>query len=479
MYTGFSYLSLIAIACATASFMLAIMHWTMWVRTGRQRVYLYSTAMVAAAGVLAIVDLAQLIATSIPAYVLTSRMLHVAIFALLISLVCFVREYLDAGPRWLIILVAVLWGLVMLPNFTAPAGVVRTEITELLSINTPWGEQFSVATGPTNPWKYLADGASFVVLAFLMSAVASAWRAGKRQRAKMVGGAGVLFILVAGTLAQLEDAGVVSLPLVIPVAFLLIIAALSYQLVDDAFRANEAILEARQLRRAILLGEMVGGLAHEINQPLSAILGNAQAAKRFLASDKVDIGEIREIVDDIIADNKRASGIIHGLRQMLRREDGGSSLIDINDAIHSAAKVLKGEVHARDVTIRCELQAGLPPVRADRLQITEVVINLVLNAVRAAASMPADKRKVTVKSSDSAHGIVVSVEDRGPGIDAKIMDSLFEPFVTGNDTGLGVGLSVSKRIVERFGGSISGHNRSTGGALFQFVLPPARARTAS
>ena len=474
MDSELSYLTLIATACATACFMIAVMHLVIWFRTGRPFIYLFSTAMVAAGGCIAVVDLAQLLTMDVSTYVLMSRITHFLLFVLLSSLVAFVRIYLDAGPRWLIYVIVAAWGIIVLvPNLLSPYGVVFSEITELARIETPWGELFTVARGPANPWKYIADFASILILVFVILAAIGAWRNGMRKRAWMVICSVGFFILVAGVLAQLEDAGVVALPLVIPIAFMAIVVALTLQLINEAFKASDASREIQQLRRAITLGEMVGGLAHEINQPLSAILSNAQAARRFLDSPNVDLDEFREIIDDIIADDKRASNTILSLRRMLRRDDTASKTVDVNDAIRAAADMVKGELHTNNVVLRLDLEPNLDAARGDREQLTEVLLNLLLNAIRAMATMPKDRRRVTIGSGLQEGNLLVSVSDRGPGIREDIVTTLFEPFVSKSKDGLGIGLSISKRIVESVGGKIWVEHIAEGGAIFRFTLPRA------
>ena len=459
--------------------MIAIMHFVMWVRTGLERQYLFSMTMVAAAGCVAIFDLLQIRSTDIAAFVTMSRLMHVGLIVMLISLLCFIRAYLDEGPRWLIVVIAAMWGLVMIPNFLSPGGVVYSQITELTYTETSWGEFYAVASGPINPWKYLADAATPLIVLFVASASWAAWHKGQRQSALIIGGSIAFFVLVAGSWAQLQDAGVVNVPLVIPLTFFTVIVALTYELVNDAFRANAAAREVRQLRRAISLGEIAGGLAHEINQPLAAILTNAQAARRLLQLEDVELDEVREIINDIIDDEKRASKIILGLRQMLRRDEPGNNLTAISNAIEATTDLINGELNASDVALNVEMESNLNPVRIDRSQLIQVLLNLVLNGIRAAKTMPPEFRQVTIGAYDSGRELLVSVSDRGPGIRDELVESVFEPFVSRGGDGLGMGLAICRRIIERHGGRIWFEHRQGGGAVFKFALPFAEASSAS
>lgn len=475
MFPEPSYITILAVACATACCMIAIMNVVMWIRSNRAHEHLLSAVMVTAAGCVSVIDLMQIQSTDIAAYVLMGRFMHVALFVMLISLVLFVRVYLGEGPRWLIGVIASMWALVMIPNYLAPAGVVHLQITELLHAEAPWGELYTIASGPINPWKYVADMATLVILVFIANASWAAWKKGQHQRVLVVGGSFAVFMLVAGGMAQLQDAGIVNFPLAIPLTFFVVIAALTYQLVDEAFKASAAALEIQQLRRAIALGEIVGGLAHEINQPLTAILSNAQAARRLLQSDEVDLQEIREIIDDIVEDDKRAGGIIQGLRQMLRRDNSGAMCTNIQEAVNATARLLKGELHTKDVTLELAVQTNIQTAQVDRVQFVEVLLNLILNGVRAVEKLPAERRRVTVGATEQDGSLLICVSDKGPGISGDQLAGLFEPFVSRSEDGLGIGLAVCRRIIERFGGKIWVEQNVGGGASFLFTLHSADA----
>lgn len=429
------------------------------------------------AGFVTLFEFALVMADDIPTAEIWLRQLHLALFFTILSLVAFIRVYLNAGSRWLIMTIGVLWSCTLIADFVSTESFIQTQISDLYRLETVWGESYSIAVGLVTPWKYLTDVASVLVFVFLAQATRTAWRYGLRRRAVVVGGSSIAFILIAGILVPLQDAGIITAPLITSAAFLAIVIALASQLIDDAFKANESMLEVEQLRRAMTLGEMVGGLAHEINQPLSAILSNAQAAARFLKADDVDLDEIREIVDDIVADEKRASGFIRGLRQMLERHEVETFSADVNAVAKTVGKIMSGELHTREVNLQLDLQPSLHPARVDALQLQQVLINLLLNAVRAAATMPRQRRSVSIRTSSIERGVEVSVLDRGRGIDEAKKATLFQPFVSMSKDGLGIGLVVCRRIVERYGGKIWVEDRKGGGAAFRFTLLFAEERS--
>jgi signal transduction histidine kinase len=477
MNPNFSYLTLFASACFTACLLLALAHLSLWFRGKNRREHMLCSIMTFGAGFVTLFEFALVMADDIPTAEIWLRQLHLALFITVLSLVAFIRIYLNAGSRWLIVTIGLMWSCTLIADIVSTGSFIRTQITDLYRLETVWGESYSIAVGLVTPWKYLTDVASVLVFVFLAQATLTARRNGLRGRAVIVGGSSIAFILIAGILVPLQDAGIVTVPLITSAAFLTIVVALASQLINDAFNANESMLEVEQLRRAMTLGEMVGGLAHEINQPLSAILCNAQAAARFLKADDVDLDEIREIVDDIIADEKRASGFIRGLRQMLERNEVETFSADVNAVAQSAAGFMSGELHTREVNLQLDLQPSLRPARVDALQLQQVLINLLLNAVRAAATMPRQRRSISIRTSGIARGVEVSVWDRGRGIDEAKKATLFQPFVSTSKDGLGMGLAVCRRIVERYGGTIWAEDRKGGGAVVRFTLPFAEERS--
>ncbi len=227
------------------------------------------------------------------------------------------------------------------------------------------------------------------------------------------------------------------------------------------------------LSRVSMLGELAGALAHELNQPLTAVLSNAQAGQRFLAKGPPDVAEITAIFDDIANDAKRAGGIIHGMRAMFKKDAPAEPQpVDVNESVNQVLNLLHGEIVARKAKVVLFLGQGLPPVRAGRVEVQQVLINLVLNSLDAIKS---DPLQGCVEIASTRHGgrVIVSVNDTGPGIAPDIMERLFEPFVSSKAGGLGLGLAISRSIAERFGGELLAKNHPAGGALFQLMLPVA------
>ena len=225
--------------------------------------------------------------------------------------------------------------------------------------------------------------------------------------------------------------------------------------------------ELTHLSRVAMLGELY--------QPLAAILSNAQAAQRFLERDPANIGEVREILADIVDADRRAGEVIGRLRAMLRKDTAGRRPIDMNDVTLEILRLMRSDLLNRHVLVRTEFAPDLPAVMADRVHLQQILVNLVMNACDAMADVPRDDRVVRVTTSLRNDGFVeVGVTDHGSGIPAGQLETIFEPFMTTKAHGMGVGLSVSRTIVRSHGGSIHAFNTPPHGATFRFSIPVSR-----
>jgi signal transduction histidine kinase len=242
-------------------------------------------------------------------------------------------------------------------------------------------------------------------------------------------------------------------------------------------RARDRGIELAHASRLATVGELTASIAHQINQPLGAILSNADAAEMLLDTTPPPLDEVRQILADIRRDDERAHGVVQGMRALLRRRAFEVQPLDLNEAIAQVVHLLDGEARRLGVTLRTDLAAGLPEVRGDRVHLQQVILNLVMNGIDAAGEGEAAERRVAVRSAASAAGDVeVSVSDTGPGIPPSQLHHIFESFVTTKQDGLGLGLSIARSLVELHGGSIGAENGPHAGATVRFVLP-GTART--
>jgi signal transduction histidine kinase len=247
----------------------------------------------------------------------------------------------------------------------------------------------------------------------------------------------------------------------------------------DVIAQRQAELEAKEQRkqlthltRVALLGQLSGALAHELNQPLTAILSNAQAALHFLAADRIDPLELREILRDIVAEDQRAGEVIHRLRALFKRGETQLQMLDANELVREALDLAHGDLVTRNVAVVTEFSPQALPVKGDRVQIEQVLLNLLVNGCEAMNAVGGTPRELAIRTEATADGAVqISVADRGSGIPAGDEPRLFEPFFTTKPQGMGLGLSISRSIVTAHGGHLWGANNAGPGATFYVVLP--------
>ncbi|WP_167338365.1 sensor histidine kinase [Paraburkholderia oxyphila] len=241
---------------------------------------------------------------------------------------------------------------------------------------------------------------------------------------------------------------------------------------NDAEELHRSRQELTHLTRISALGELAGSLAHELNQPLTAILSNAQAAQRFLDADPINLDELRETLNDIVQDNCRASEIIRKIRTLVRQGDDEMRTLDVGSIVRDVTTLVHSDTIIRGVQVALEIADDLPVVRGDRVQLQQVVLNLLLNSFDAIRECSAADRVVTVRVSVQPDGAVcMMVSDRGQGLAVGQIDKVFKPFFTSKPQGLGLGLSISRSIVAGHGGRIWAENNPDRGATFYVTLP--------
>lgn len=463
-----------AAACA----LLGLAHLLLWLKNRQAVVFLLSSIMAFSAGFSAMLELAMSLADSLENYTALLRLENLVIYLILVPMTWFVYISFGTAKRWLAIAITVLWSSGVVVNFLPGQNLTFSEITELRRYQVFWGEYFSVPVGVENPWKLLADVATLLIILYVADASLRLWRRKKRQPALYTGGAILFFIIAAGVHSPLVDAGVVMSPYLISFAFLAIVATMSYQLVQDAIQARKYAKELQktrqtlnQISRSNMIGEYTTMLAHELNQPLTAILSNAQAARRYLNAEDPDLAEIHEILDDIVRDDKRAGDIIHHLRRMVQKEETIREPFDLNTAVREVIEILSRDISSNGIKLDSRLCSDLPKVWAGKIEVQQVVLNFLTNAIKAVVENPADEKLIAISTLIQEGGVQVEVADTGSGISDEIETDIFNHFVSDSDDGMGLGLAISRRIIENYGGDIGAQNRQEGGALFSFSLP--------
>jgi PAS domain S-box-containing protein len=230
--------------------------------------------------------------------------------------------------------------------------------------------------------------------------------------------------------------------------------------------------ELAHLGRVALMGEMAASLAHELNQPLTAIVTNAGAGQRFIDQGVVDIQELRELLLDIASDGERAGKIIRGIREMVRKGDSAREVVDMNQVVKDVVRLTNSDAVRNSCAIITELAPQPAWVEADAVQLQQVFLNLVLNAFDAMQETPTHLRQVVLSTNSAVDGAIrTAVRDFGTGLSKKVRQRLFEHFFSTKKDGLGMGLAIARSIVESFGGSLDAANAPDGGAVFYFNLP--------
>jgi PAS domain S-box-containing protein len=249
--------------------------------------------------------------------------------------------------------------------------------------------------------------------------------------------------------------------------------------ITEARKAQEALADAQaqlaHANRVATLGELAASIAHDVNQPLAAIVANGDANLRWLDRPLPEIDAVRQGVEQMIADAGRASNVVNRIRALARKNESERLPLDVNDVINDVIKLVGREIVSHQVSLRRGLAAALPPVLGDRVQLQQVIINLMINGIQAMADIDNRTRSLLIRSDHDQSGqVLVSVQDSGNGIDPANANRLFDAFYTTKPSGMGMGLSICRSIIEGHGGRIWASNHSGTGAVFQFTLPSHR-----
>jgi PAS domain S-box-containing protein len=238
---------------------------------------------------------------------------------------------------------------------------------------------------------------------------------------------------------------------------------------DRRYRAMQ--MELAHANRVATMGQLTASIAHEVNQPIAATVTNAEAALRWLRAGSSHLEEVRQVLSSIIEDGTRAGEVIHRIRALMKKAPPRKDRLDINEVILEIIEITRGEAMKNGIAVSTELTDQLPVVEADRVQLQQVVLNLIVNALDAMAAADAPRELRISTATVEAGGLRVAVQDSGPGLKAAMLERVFESFYTTKPTGLGMGLSICRSIIEAHGGRLWASTNQRRGSTFQFTLP--------
>ena len=238
----------------------------------------------------------------------------------------------------------------------------------------------------------------------------------------------------------------------------------------DALRALQTDLA--HANRVATMGQLAGSIAHEVNQPIGAVRNNAHAALRFLTANSPNMPEVREALECVVGETYRAGNIIGRIRDQIKKAPPRIESMDLNKAVEEVLAVVRGELSKNGVSVHLRTAEGLSPVKGDRVQLQQVMLNLILNSIEAMTSADVSERKLEI-TTESRHtdGLLVAVADSGPGVAANDLERIFESFYTTKGGGVGIGLSICRSIIDAHGGRLWAEAHQPRGAVFRFTLP--------
>ncbi len=477
-----SYVTVAWSVVASFALLLGLMYGFVWLMDRRARGSLAFAVFAFGLVGVVIVELGMMYASTAAEWGEWVRWIHAPGFLVLVGLTVFVRLHFKAGRPWLMWIFIASRCLILVMALSATTNFNFESIDSISRISFLGEEVSVVGTAVASRWQWLGSLSWVLLLAYLVDACSTLWHRGSpagRRAAINLGSAVLVSATIAFLYIQLTIWENVKLPALISPPFLILLSAMAFEMSRDQSRARKEIDELRRqlahAGRVSVLGTLSSSLAHELNQPLGAILLNSEAAELMLRRPDPDLAELREIIGDIQRDDRRAADVIDRLRKLLKRQQLDLLPLSVEGLVQDVAALLGSDAVARQVTLQSECETGIPVIRADKVHLSQVLINLVINGMDAVAELPAAQRRVALRAHLGAEVVELSVEDSGPGIHADLLERIFEPFFTTKPNGMGMGLSVSSTIIKAHGGRIWAENVAGGGTIFRVALPVHKA----
>ncbi len=472
---------------AAAALTLAVLYGVVWTVDRRNLANLtFCIVALAMAGV-ARTEVGMLHATTVAEYAAWAHLAHLPLFFVLVGLALFVHLFLGTGQRWLLETIIGTRLLLLIGNFLLYPTIGWRAVVSLR--HAPFLGEWVTVPGAIElrSWHWLTVASSALVIVFVADAALRLWRQGgaeeRRKALVAAGGVGLplgLTILYAHSVLL----GALPLPLLASPAFLITILVMAVELSRGflLYRQTRAELEELRLElaragRVTALGQLATALAHELSQPLSAILRNAEAAELHLNNPSPDLEELRAIVADIRRDDRRAGDVIEQMRALIKRRTLQMNPLPLNELVQDVISLVHSDALARHVALDYVMAPGLPLVSGDRVHLSQVLLNLVINGMDAIQTSSSGNKRLIIEARRRGEGKVeVAVTDSGPGVPPEVIDKVFDPFYTTKSNGLGMGLPISRTIIEAHGGRLWAEHAAGGrGLTFRFTLFEAAA----
>jgi C4-dicarboxylate-specific signal transduction histidine kinase len=486
---------------AGASLTLGLVQGLVWLRHRGQWASLAFALAAAAIATLMLLELATL-RTDDPAVFLRMVWLaHLPLPVLFVSLIAYIDQLSGCGRRWLALAAIAVRLVTTAINFFGSAPNIHfLEVKSLRQVEFLGNTVSTIGEATPNPWYALTMLANLLLVAYVLDVLAALRRRRVGSDVQRVCWIILAFYAVAVGWGTLVTEGLVQGPYGSSSLWVVVVVAMAYALGADLINARQTAQRLRDLEahaqayersvrerfeqaaalhrdelahlsRVAMLGELSASLVHELNQPLAAILSNAQAAQRFIARDRPDIDELRGILDDIVANDRRAGQVIQRLRALFRKDRSQQLTVDIGQIVGEGLQLIRNDLLNRGIAIDAQSDAGLPPVTGDPVQLQQVILNLTMNACEAVeASSVREPIRVRARRKD-AQTIEVSIRDCGPGVPEGELERVFLPFITTKAQGMGLGLAVSRSIIDAHGGRLWVRSTPGQGATFGFDLP--------
>jgi signal transduction histidine kinase len=467
---------------AAAALTLAVLYGVVWSVDRRNLSNLTLCVVAISMAAVARVEVGMMHATTAAEYGAWVRLCYLPVFFAVVCQVLFVHLYLGTGRRNLLATIIGIRLLVLAGNFLTFPTFAWRAIGGLGHVQF-LGEWVAVP-GPieVRPWHWLSVASCVLIIIFIADAALRSWRQGGAEgRHKALVAAGGVGLPLGATIvyAQLVLLGALPLPLLVTPAFLVTIIVMAVELSRGPLLYRQTRKELEELRselaragRVTALGQLASALAHELSQPLGAILRNAEAAELHLNGPSPDLEELRAIVVDIRKDDQRAGDVIEQMRALIKRRTLEMHPLVLNELVQDVISLLHSDAVARHVALDYVTTPGLPPVSGDRVHLSQVLLNLIMNGMDAIQSSPASNKRVVIEARQQEQGRVeVAVTDSGPGLAPDVIGKVFDPFYTTKSGGLGMGLPISRTIIEAHGGRLWAEHAPGGrGLTFRFTL---------